>query len=84
MNNVTDIDAVTHNIEKLTVQTPDDIDSLEDLYKKEFKLYMDNIAIYEDLMNLIDKEKPDMYNELVLARIKRQTDELLLVEWVEM
>lgn len=69
--NVIEIDALCENLEKLTLQTPEDVDTLEDLFEKEFLLYMKNISIFEDLIYYLEAEPITSDNEMELARIYR-------------
>lgn len=82
--NVIEIEALIENLEKITLQTPDDFDTLEEMFEKEFLLYMKNIGIYEDLINYINKEPKTPENELELARIARDAHKLSRVEVLEL
>lgn len=82
--NVLDIDTITDNIIKITLVTPDDFDTLEDLYHKEFMLYMDNASICEDLFKYLEAEPRTSENEFELARIQRDAEHMDLVEYVDL
>lgn len=82
INNVETIDQINNNIVKLEIDLQD-IDQLELLYEREFMLLMNNISIYEDLINLIDNEKKTSENEFELARIRRDAMKHRKVEVVE-
>jgi hypothetical protein len=82
--NVFEIEALTERLDKLVTENPDDIDTLEDLFGKEFMLYMNNIGIYEDLMMNIEQEPRTVDNELILARIARDAHTLNRVEVIEL
>ena len=80
MVNVKEIDNIEHAISTKEIQTPTDLDSLEILYKNAFMLYMNNVGIYDDLLLAIDREPKHQFNEFELAKIKRQAEDLCLVE----
>lgn len=77
--NVLEIDNLTKNIENPDIP----IEQKEILYANEFKLYMDNIGIYEDLVNELKKVEKTVDNELELARIRKGIEKLLKVEILE-
>lgn len=81
--NVFHIEALLENIDKLEKGSSDP-DQLEELYRKEFMLYMRNVGIYEDLLKCIDRIEPTLENEFELAKIKRDADSLLKVEVIEL
>lgn len=83
MVNVKEIDNIEHMISTKEIQTPDDMDGLELLYKNAFMLYMNNIGCYEDLMLLIDREPKTQWNEFELKKIQRQAEDLCLVEVIQ-
>lgn len=82
--NIVEIDALLENLERLTLINPDDFDVLEDLFQKEFYLYMNNIGIYEDLIKYVEAEPRTPDNELELARIARDAHKMCRVEVVEL
>lgn len=84
ITNVIDLEAITENIQALILKDSENFDDLEDLYFKEFKLYMNNISIYEDLMSYIEKEPITSDNEFELAKIKRDADNMLRVEVIDL
>ncbi len=79
VTNCLEIDNVLKNIEKYEQSNEESVD-IEKLYENEFLLYMNNISIYEDLINYIEKEPRTSENEFELARIKREANKLLKVE----
>lgn len=82
--NILELEAITENLERITLITPDDFDTLEDLYYKEFTLYVNNIGIYEDLIKYVEAEPRTSDNELELARIARDAHKMCRVEVLEL
>lgn len=82
--NCLEIEAIADNIQTIELKTPEDFDVLEDLYYKEFVLYMNNIGLYEDLMSYIENEPKTMDNELILARIHKDAQKHLKVEVLQL
>lgn len=81
--NVREIETISENINRIKIQTPEDIATLEFLYSREFSRYMDNIGLYEDLVALIDAEPKNQENEFELMKIRRDIKDLCLVEVVD-
>lgn len=80
-NNISLIDNVNKNIAE--AEASNDIETMEDLYQKEFMLYMDNIGIFDDLIQLLDTVDKTPENEFELARIRRSAIKMCRVEIVE-
>ena len=81
--NAEQIEVILDNIEEAEKTENIVVDNLEDLYRNEFMLYMDNVSIYEDLMNLINLEPRTIENEFELARMKKEAAKLLKVGIVD-
>lgn len=82
---------LVHNNEKLDnickhineAEFKEDIESLEDLYQNEFMLYIDNVSIFDDLMNRLDDIEKNQDNEFELARIRKAAHKMLRVRIVD-
>lgn len=86
-NLLTMLVANTMEIENLqkNLQRPDlSVEDFEALCSNEFKLYMENIHIYDDLVNSLEKVEKTIDNEFEIAKMKRDAENLRRVEIVEL
>lgn len=82
VENVLEIDKIGESIDVLEANGGDMRD-YEYLYANEFKLKMDHIGIVDDLLNYIDQEPRTLENKFELAKLKRDTKNLLRVAVME-
>lgn len=74
--NTLELDNLAKNIEDPSLSFED----REVLYSNEFRLYMDNIGLYEDLQIELSLIEKTIDNELELARIRKGIEQLRRVE----
>ena len=79
--NLDSIDRVTKSIGE--AEHSNNLDELEQLYQNEFMLYMDNISIFEDLINMLDKVERTSENEFELARLRKAAIKMCRVTIVD-
>lgn len=82
LENALSLDVITRNIKEIEAAGADP-DTLEDMYKNEFMLYMNNVSIYDDLVNKVDATEKTPDNQFALAKLKREAASLLRVGVVE-
>lgn len=81
--NSIEVDTIIENLDRLEKEHTD-FNLLEDLYRNEFGLYMRNISIYEDLILNIERIEVTMENEFQLAKIKKDAQDLVRVDVLEL
>lgn len=81
--NIAEIQKLQENINKIE-DNETNAETLEELYEKEFMLFMTHIGIFEDLVNSIDKEPKVLQNQFELARIKKFAEQNVLVDVLEL
>lgn len=81
VQNIENIDKISSSISKAEAES--DMESLEQLYQNEFMLYMDNVGIFEDLINNLDMVEKTDENEFELARLRKGAIKMCRVSIVE-
>jgi hypothetical protein len=71
-------------IDRIDKADNSDPEYLEHLYKTEFMLLMDNVGLYEDLQINIDQVDRNQDNEFELAKIKRDSEKMIIVKVIEL